>query len=343
KKPEQNISSYASEGGKARARVLSPKQRSEIARNAVVARWEKEGKALPRVEHDGPLEIGDITFDTAVLDDGTRVISETKFMDAMGLYRSGALSTRRKNTPDGAQIPLSLSHKNLKPFVEKHFGGVHYNPLIYRTKGGSVAHGIKAEVLPKICEVWLDARKAGVLGPTQTMVADRADILIRSFAHVGIIALIDEATGYQYERQRTELQEFLKEFLSDELRRWVKTFPHGYFKHLCRLRNVSYRPDMKLPSYFGHLTNDLIYSRLGPEVLEELQRKTEKGKDGRRKSKYFQWLSEDVGHPKLLQHLGLVVGFMTISNDYDEFKKLLDRAAPSFKDMPLFASAKVES
>ena len=119
--------------------------------------------------------------------------------------------------------------------------------------------------------------------------------------------------------------------------RWVKTFPASYFLELCRLRNVAYRPDMKLPQYFGHLTNDLVYKRLAPGALEELRRRNPTNDKGRRKSAHFQWLSEDVGHPKLLQHLGAVVGLMKISDDWETFKGWLDRAAPTQEDMPLFA------
>jgi hypothetical protein len=329
---------HGSKGGKARAAALTPQERSEIASTAVNARWAKAGKeGVPRATHEGPLVIGEITFDTAVLDDGTRVISESKFMEAMGMYRSGALSTRRKA---GAQVPLSLSHKNLKPFVEKHFNDVHYNPIRYQTMAGSFSsHGIRADVLPTICEVWLDARKEGVLGPTQEKVAERADILIRSFAKVGIIALIDEATGFQYERQKTDLQELLAAFLQEELRRWVKTFPNQYFKEMCRLRKITYRPDMRLPQYFGHLTNDVVYDRLAPGVLDEMKERTEKDGEGRRKARFHQWLTDDLGHPKLVQHLGLVIGLMRISDEWDEFIIHLDKAAPSFTKEPLFAAA----
>ncbi|MBI5647499.1 MAG: P63C domain-containing protein [Ignavibacteriae bacterium] len=339
-KKKNELEGYASKGGKARAESLTPEERSEIARNAVMARWHKEHAEVPKATHDGPLTIGDITFDCAVLDDGTRVISESNFMEAMGMYRSGALSVRRKSEEDGGQIPLSLAHKNLKPFVIKHFGGVHYTPIQYRTKKGALnTSGIKAEVLPKICDVWLDARKAGVLGPTQQLIADKAEILIRGLAQVGIVALVDEATGYQYERQKSDLQEFLKQFLSEELRRWVKTFPNEYFRQLCRLRNTTYRPDMKLPMYFGHLTNDVVYKRLAPYVLTELQKRNKKTESGHRTAKHFQYLSEDVGNPQLLQHLGLVLGLMKVSDTWADFIKLLDRAAPPYDDMPLFASA----
>ncbi len=86
------------------------------------------------------------------------------------MYRSGALSVWRKD--ESAPIPLFLAHKNLKPFADKHLGGVHIELKAYRTERGSPARGIPAEMLPKICEVWMDASKAGVLGPRQMLTAE---------------------------------------------------------------------------------------------------------------------------------------------------------------------------
>lgn len=87
---------------------------------------------VPKALYTGKLKIAGIEFDAAVLDDedNTRVVSEQKFMAAMGMYRSGALSVRRKMDEEegGAKIPLFLAHKNLKPYAEKHLGGVHFEP-----------------------------------------------------------------------------------------------------------------------------------------------------------------------------------------------------------------------
>jgi len=338
KKESRSISDHASEGGKARARALTKAQRSEQGRKAVEARWAKQGKSPPPVAtHDGPLQVGDIILDCAVLEDGTRVISQTKFMDAMGIYYSGWLAKARSEDRNTAELPLHLPFKVLKPFVEKHFGSLKVEQIKYRTKGGQNAKGIRAENLPKTCEVWLDARNAGVLrGVRQLQIAEKAEILIRGFAHVGIVALIDEATGYQYERQRDALEQLLEEILSDELRRWVRTFPPSYFKQICRLRNVAFRGDMRLPQYFGHLTNDIVYKRLAPLVLEQLHERNPV-ENGRRKAAHHQWLSEGVGHPRLIQHLGTVIGLMKISDDWDTFKKWLDKAAPIYEDLPLLA------
>ncbi|MFH1739145.1 MAG: hypothetical protein ABIH23_09060 [bacterium] len=164
---------------------------------------------------DVTLVIGDIELDCAVLEDGSRIISETKFMEVMGMYRSGALSVRRKDA--SAPIPLFLAHKNLKPYAEKHLGGVHFELKPYRTERGGSGQGIPAETLPKVCEVWMDANRDGVLGPRQQLTAKKAEILFRGFAHVGIVALIDEATGYQRIRDREALQAILDAYLRKEL------------------------------------------------------------------------------------------------------------------------------
>jgi hypothetical protein len=119
----------------------------------------------------------------------------------------------------------------------------------------TIERGYDANLLPAVCDIWLKAREEGKLQKQQLPKAQNAEILMRALARVGIIALVDEATGFQYERPRRELEEQLKQFLSEELRKYVKTFPHDYFKHLCRLREVELRPDMKLPPYFGRLTS----------------------------------------------------------------------------------------
>ncbi len=331
------------EGGKARARNLTREKRRDIARQAAEARWVRAGKApVPQALRAAPLSIVGIEFDCAVLDDreNTRVVSETRFMAAMGMYRSGALSTRRKREEGSALIPLSLAHKNLKPFIDKHLSASHFNPLSYRTPEGSlVTVGLPASVIPKICEVWIDADRAGVLGPRQKQIAERADILLRGFAHVGIIALIDEATGYQDSRPQLALAKILEQFVAKEYRKWTRTFPVDYYRELCRLKEVPFptEPPLRLPQYFGHLTNDLIYQRLAPGVLAELRRKNPVVKPGQRKHKHFQWLTEGVGDPRLREHLWKVITLMQVFGNWDQFYEAIERILPRFSKQPLLA------
>jgi len=197
---------------------------------------------------------------------------------------------------------------------------------------GIVAHGYEATGLADMCDLILDARKEKILGTRRMHMADCCELLVRSFARVGIIALIDEATGHQYDRPRRDLEEHLKRFVSEGLRRWVQTFPSDYFKHLCRLQNVVLRPDMRLPQYFGHLTNDWIYRRLAPGLLRRLKEKrAELGKPG---NKLHSWLSQDTGYPEVILHLGKVVGLMMLSDNYDAFRAELNKIAPLYPEIP---------
>lgn len=317
-------------GGIARAKVLSKAQRKAIAQNAAQSRWN-----LPIAEYAGELKFGELSFPCAVLSDGVRVLTETDFMAGLGMYRSGALSVRREQGIDGsAQIPLYLAFKNLGPFVAKHLDNVHIKPLKYRTlTGGTAKGGIPATLIPKICAVWLDARKAGVLGQRQEQIADRAELLLRGLAEVGIIALVDEATGYQKDRANDALAKILEAFIAKELRPWVHTFPNEFYENLFRLRGMKYPSDsVKKPQYFGHLTNNIIYARLAPKVLEELKQSTPRDGKGRHKHQLHRRLTSDVGHPKLREHIASAVSLMKISDSYQQFESFLERAHPKYNE-----------
>jgi hypothetical protein len=321
-------------GGKARAKSLAASDRSAIARGAAEARWEKAGKLkpLPRATHEGILMIGDIEIPCAVLEDGTRLLTQSGFMLALGRARQA--KGRRYYDAD-VNLPAFLTAKNLKPYIPQDLS-VTSSQVEFKTLGGTRAFGYRAELLPKVCGVFLDANAAGVLIDSprggQLHIADRALMLIRGFASVGIIALVDEATGFQYDRPRRDLEEYLSKFLSESLRRWVRTFPGDYFKHLCRLKGVTLRPDMKLPQYFGHLTNDLVWRRIAPGLLRALkERRSERGSPS---NKLHSWTSDELGKPELLLHLGTVVGLMKLHTDYDAFHKQLDQIAPVYPEHP---------
>src|SRR5262249_17223010 len=158
-------------------------------------------------------------------------------------------------------------------------------------------------LLPGICGVILDANKAGVLRPRQQYLVDTAEILMRGFATVGIIALVDEATGYQYARARQALEEILEKFISNELRKWVKTFPDEFYFQISRLKRwrVSEIPGRRKLA-FAQVTIDLVYERLAPNLYPRLKKIQLRDEKGRPKHKLWQRLSEDIGDPKLREH-----------------------------------------
>lgn len=325
-----NQGSGQSKGGKARAEKLSSEQRKEIAKRAAEARWSKD---IPQAAYSGELTIGDMTFPCSVLSDNTRILTQTDFMDGMGMYYSGWVANNRSAEDVAAEVPHFLAFKTLKPFVERHLGDLQSITVKYRTERGSVAHGIKAEIIPKICDVWIDADEEVKLGSRQKQVAQKARLMMRALAHVGIVALVDEATGYQRDRASDALSKILEAFIAKELQAWVKTFPDEFYEELFRLRELSYPTDtVKRPQYFGKLTNDIVYKRLAPGVLEELQNTVPKTRSGNRKHKFFQKLTPDLGHPKLREYLSSVVTIMKLSDNYQDFKRKLDKVHPKYDE-----------
>lgn len=313
---------------KARSAKLSPEKRREIARKAALVRHNKDAV---QATHESHIILGDLQIECAVLEDEVRVINERAMTKAFGGKRGGSHWKRLKE--GGANLPVYLSAKNYFPFIPNDLAEALSSPIKYRTKSGNIAHGIDAKLLPEICNVFLRARDEDELHIRQIPLAAQADIIMRGLATLGIVALIDEATGFQRERAVDALARILEEFIAKELQPWVRTFPPEFYEGLYRLRGLDFPKDkIGKPAYFGHLTNDIVYKRLAPGVLAELKKKVPKGKTGRHTTQLHRGLTRRTGHPKLLAHMDSVLTLMSITDDgdYEGFIKLLDKAKPRY-------------
>lgn len=308
-------------GGAARAQKLSAEERKEIAKRGAAARWGSGPvREVLAGSADKPLRIGDFEIECYVLDDDTRVITQASMLQALGRHRRVAGADNMD-----LQLPPILQGKAIRPFIPADVVE-RAQPVPFRLPSGSRANGYRAELLPVFCEVYLAAREAGALPANQRPIAARAEMLIRGLAHVGIIALVDEATGYQDIRTKDALAQILDAFIEKELRPWVRTFPPEFYKEMFRLRGVPYDPaSVKRPQYFGTLTNDVVYARLAPGVLEELKKVKQKPSH-----RMFQHLTANTGYPKLREHLGSVVTLMKLSSDWDDFKMKLEMFHPRY-------------
>lgn len=306
-------------GGAALAAKMTQEQRK--AKAMKMAEAKKELAKLPKVTHPGTLKLIDQEIPCAVLEDGTRVLTQSDFMEAMGMYYSGWIA---KNAPEDAsivpaEIPHFLAQKSLIPYINKHLGHLQNVVLKYRTEKGSAAHGIRAEIIPSICDIYIDADKEGKLGSRQKQIAQKAMLLMRALAHVGIVALVDEATGYQKDREKDALAKILESFVAKELQPYLRTFPVDYYEQLFRLYELPYPPvgnKSWRPGFFGHITNEVVYSRLAPDLLPELKKAASKAE---RKTKLHRWLTQDIGHPKLREHLSSIVSILKLSRTPKDF------------------------
>lgn len=309
-------------GGHARADALSADERKAIAARAAEARWSKH---LPEATHEGVIRLGDVEIDVAVLDSGQRVITQSGFM--VGLGRSRQAKGRQYYKGD-VNLPAFLTAQNLKPFISSALE-VTSSQIEFRTKRGVRAFGYADELLPEVCDVFIQADRAGALKTSQRHVADRAHIIMKGLARLGIAGLIDEATGYQEVRDKHALQAILDKYLRKELAAWAKRFPDDFYKEMFRLRGWEWLSvSGKRPSIVGTYTNDLIYERLAPGILKELEVRNPKDDQGKRRGKHHQLLTDDVGHPALAQHLHAVTGIMRASATWDQFYRMMNRAFP---------------
>jgi hypothetical protein len=269
--------------------------------------------------HEGMLPIGDGCYSVAVTKDGVRLLTRTGILAMLGRPYKGQYKD---------ELPAFISSKNLEPFITPEVRKL-LVPITFKTTKGLAAAGFKAELLPEVCDIYLQAKEAGVLTESQKPTAKKCEIIIRSLAKIGIIGLIDEATGYQDVRDRQALQKILEMYIRDEYAKWTKKFPDEFYRELFRLRSWSYSATTsKRPQCIGRITNDLIYSRLPPGVLEELKRKNPIVKKGQRKHKHHQFLSDNIGIPDLDRHLYAVIGFMRSASSWDVFYKGFNRAYP---------------
>ena len=275
--------------------------------------------------HEGNLTIGEISIPCSVLEGGVRVLSRRGVNVALGGSIGGLVKSEDNG---GRNLPRILGTKYVKPYVSSELmagakNAYEFHPL----HGGRTAFGYEATLLPLICETIIDADKAGVIKNKEAV--KLAETLLRGFARVGIIALVDEATGYQEIRDKLALQAILDKYLRKEFAAWAKRFPDEFYQQLFRLRGWQWR-GMKVnrPSVVGHYTRDLIYQRLAPGVVEELELRNPTDEKGNRRTKHHQWLTEEVGHPALAQHLYATMGFMRASTSWDQFYRLMQRSFP---------------
>lgn len=321
--------------------------RTEVARASALARWEGGSSPVRHSIEEGVLPLAGMEFRCAVLDDETRVISGTEFMRVMGIYRSGALSTRRSED-DEIYFPLHLAFKNLRPFIldDQELVTALRVPIRYRDAGGSIGEGIPGNVLRRICNVWVRAHAAGVLGRSQEKIAEKARILLDGLADVAIVALIDEATGYQKRRAHDALQKILAAYISPELLPWQRRFPISFYEQIHRVMGWKYdAASTKRTAYIGKLTNKLIYDKLPPGVLPELRRKNPTNPvTKRRRHKHFQLLTDDVGHPHLQNQITAATTLLRATPDgnWRFFETLFNQAFPPPQG-DLFAGLQLES
>lgn len=278
--------------------------------------------AKREILYEGILDLAGIDIPCYVLDDGTRILSGRKMQEALKI-----VDVEEGKQTAGTRLNRYLEQKTLEPFIYKGREPDHFKPIIcYR--GTQKINGYEATLLADLCDAFLEARKHISLSPRQTIIAEQCEVLIRAFAKVGITALVDEATGYQYEREKDELQQILRKYISEELLPWQKRFPDIFYKELFRLNGWDYtvKGIQKRPGVVGTWTNKLVYEQLPQGVLDELRNNVPKSETGNPTARFHQLLTDDIGSPHLTAQINQIVTLFQLSDNMKEmwnnFQKL---------------------
>lgn len=281
---------------------------------------------------DKPLVIestrGVIEIPCYVLEDETRVLTQRGVFSAVGAARGGPRNAGEAKMLGGAEPPRFASQRWLRPYISRDLLRTLKAPIPFRLPTGVAAYGYPATILADICDAIIEAQSDGMTTERQSSIVERALILVRGFARVGIIALVDEATGYQRIREERALAHILEKFIAKELQPWTKTFPFEFYEQICRLREWPSFHAVKRPSVIGKYTNDFVYERLAPGILDELRRKNPVTPEGYRRYRHHQWFTPDLGHPKLQQHLAGVLAIMKVSSSWNDFRRKISVAYP---------------
>jgi hypothetical protein len=309
-----------SKGGKRRAEALSSEQRIEIARMGAAGRWQRR---LPRADFEGDLKIGDVIIPSAVLEDGRRVLLSKAILSALGRPWKGSYKR--------AGLPSFVDAKNLAPYLTADLMEV-IEPIEFLSLRGQTVQGYRAELLPLVCDVYVRANDDKALIGGQMRVAQQAEILRRSLSKIGIVSLVDEATGYQKVRARNELQAILSAYIAEELLPWTKRFPDSFYEQIHRVWGWEYKPgNVRRNSYVGKLTNLLVYDKMPPGVKDELRKLNPVDPTTKRRKKtHHEYLTDDIGHPHLEKQLNAVTTLLRATPDGKPafFKKLFNTAFP---------------
>ena len=277
------------------------------------------------IKYDGILNLNGLEIPCYVLEDGRRILSTSGMQRALGAIEN------EPGQRSSGRLAEILSSKIVSRCISEENVSSKFSTITC-FKGSTQIKGYEASVLPDICEIMLQVRDYAIannieLGSRQKAVIVQSDIIIRALARVGIIALVDAATGYQYEREKDELQKILAAYISDEILKWQLTFTDDFYKEIYRLWGLPFVPKYirNKPSFIGKLTNKYIYELLPKGVVDKIKEKTGKTEKGNWKYKWHQSLTPEIGREHLKKQIIEVTTLMSISQSKEQFDALFQQ------------------
>ena len=263
----------------------------------------------------GPLKLLNIEIDCYVVKDGTPVMSSGKITKAIGKQWKGQ---------SRSEYPIFLGAINLTPFISDELKEM---LIPFTIKDGN--RHIKcynAEILPLVADVYLKARDEGVLHDSQEIIAKRCEIILRSFARIGIRALVYEATGFEKLKHPEALRMLIESYLTEEERKWMKEFPDEFFEEMDRIYGNIRTASRGRPPYYGKFIRKYIYDPIeNGIILQALDQRNPITDKGYRKRRFHQFLNENKGIKVLRSQIWQVIALLRIASNKRKFESSFER------------------
>jgi hypothetical protein len=312
----------AAKGGMARANVLTASERSAIAKNAIATRWAKykeetfppqephkesaksAEESLPFSMFRGTIKIGDMDLECHVLSDERRVFTQREVVRVLSGGRESGNLTRYLD-----RNPLYTNQFSAGPTIDFKIPG-----------SPTIGNGYEATLLIEICELYLEARRQKLLKASQLKLAIQSEIIMRSCAKVGIIALIDEATGFQEVRKKRALQIKLQAFIAEDMQEWAQMFPVEFWFELARLEGIHYSPRNR-PLRWGKYVMAFVYDSIDKDMGKALRTINPDPHYGQNDHQ----LLTDFGRQQVHDQIQKVVTIMKLCENMKDFRQKFDR------------------
>lgn len=255
---------------------------------------------LPRISHHGPIRFGTLETVAVVLEDGRRGF--------LAKHLAGVLGYHGKNPSNRFDRFLSEFSPNFMTGKEK-AGSPVLNP------GHGRALFVPAEA---VMEAVGNVLRAAIAGKTHKQQARQVSACVEinlALGMVGLVALIDEATGYQYHRAPDALQDLVSKLIREHVSDWQRQFEPDYYSALAKVTGTAFTSGAQgRPPIWGAITRKWVYEVCFPnEVLEEMRGRQDVGE------KLHQWLT-DGGVAVLTKQKEAVRLLAVSSSSYKDFE-----------------------
>lgn len=204
-----------------------------------------------------------------------------------------------------------------------------------------ISNLIDATFIVQTCLTIVKAKEDGFLNLNQLKYAKSASIVLVKLQNTSIENLIDEATGFNWYREKAieKVILLLLEKQNDEANFWIKTIPVQFIDKILDLNDLDWKIIFENPSYLAKISTEIIYSRIDNEILENLRTTKPKRTYTRKNNK-----KQDNEHPELKKHIISIESLLIASgNNWSVFIELLNKAFPKQKNRPIIEFEKQEN